>query len=53
MEIREAREGDLLQLLELYTQMLMTGSKEESTWRFYERAGFNRADKTAFVQWLD
>ncbi len=35
-----------------YKIMLMTGSKEESTLRFYERAGYNRGDKTAFVQWL-
>lgn len=36
-----------------YKIMLMTGSKQESTLRFYERAGYNRSDKTAFVQWLD
>lgn len=36
-----------------YKMMLMTGSKKESTWKFYERAGYNRMDKTAFVQWLD
>jgi GNAT superfamily N-acetyltransferase len=36
-----------------YKIMLMTGSKLESTWRFYEKAGYNRTDKTAFVQWLD
>lgn len=36
-----------------YKIMLMTGSKQESTLRFYERAGYNRADKTAFIQWLD
>ncbi len=36
-----------------YKIMLMTGSKEESTWRFYERAGYNRQDKTAFIQWLN
>ena len=35
-----------------YKMMLMTSSKEEGTLRFYERAGYNRADKTAFVQWL-
>ena len=35
-----------------YKIMLMTGAKEEGTLRFYERVGFNRADKTAFVQWL-
>lgn len=36
-----------------YKIMLMTGSKADSTLRFYEKAGFNRNDKTAFIQWLD
>lgn len=36
-----------------YKIMLMTGSKMESTWRFYEQAGYNRTDKTAFIQWLE
>ncbi len=35
-----------------YKIMLMTGSKEDATLRFYERAGYNRNDKTAFIQWL-
>lgn len=35
-----------------YKMMLLTGSKEESTLRFYERAGYNRQDKTAFIHWL-
>lgn len=35
-----------------YKMMLLTGSKEEGTLRFYERAGYNRNDKTAFIQWL-
>lgn len=35
-----------------YKIMLMTGSKLDSTLRFYERAGYNRRDKTAFIQWL-
>lgn len=35
-----------------YKLMLLTGSKEESTLHFYERAGFNRSDKTGFVRWL-
>ena len=29
--------------------MLMTGRKEESTLKFYEKAGLNRGEKTAFV----
>lgn len=36
-----------------YKMMLMTGSKQDTTLRFYERAGYNRKDKTAFVQWLE
>ncbi len=35
-----------------YKMMLLTGSKSESTLRFYEKAGFNSSDKTAFIQWL-
>ncbi|MCY1714576.1 GNAT family N-acetyltransferase [Caproiciproducens galactitolivorans] len=35
-----------------YKIMLMTGSKQESTLHFYEQAGYNRKDKTAFIQWL-
>ena len=35
-----------------YKMMLLTGSKEESTLQFYEKAGYNRKDKTAFIQWL-
>ena len=35
-----------------YKIMLMTGSKKESTLRFYERCGFNMNDKTAFLKKL-
>lgn len=35
-----------------YKIMLMTGSKKESTMKFYEQAGYNRSDKTAFIRWL-
>ena len=35
-----------------YKMMLLTGSKEQKTLDFYTRAGFNCADKTAFIQWL-
>lgn len=35
-----------------YKMMLLTGSKEERTLAFYEHAGYNRKDKTAFIQWL-
>ena len=36
-----------------YKMMLLTGSKEEKTLKFYENAGYNRLDKTGFVQWLE
>lgn len=35
-----------------YKMMLLTGSKKESTLKFYEKAGYNSNDKTAFIQWL-
>ena len=35
-----------------YKMMLLTGSKEQSTLDFYERAGYNKNDKTAFIRWL-
>lgn len=43
---------ELARKQDCYKIMLMTGSKEESTLRFYERAGYSRGDKTAFNQWL-
>jgi len=35
-----------------YKIMLMTGSKKESTLRFYEKCGFNMHEKTAFLKRL-
>lgn len=35
-----------------YKMMLMTGAKDAQTLHFYERVGYNRTDKTAFIQWL-
>ena len=35
-----------------YKLMLLTGSKEESTLKFYSNAGYNSSDKTAFIQWI-
>jgi GNAT superfamily N-acetyltransferase len=35
-----------------YKVMLMTGRKEERTLQFYEKAGFERETKTAFVKYL-
>jgi GNAT superfamily N-acetyltransferase len=33
-----------------YKIMLMTGSKKESTLRFYEHCGFDMNEKTAFIK---
>ena len=35
-----------------YKIMLIKKKKKESTLRFYERAGYNKNDKTAFISWL-
>lgn len=35
-----------------YKMMLLTGSKKPETLAFYEHAGYNSSDKTAFIQWL-
>ena len=35
-----------------YKMMLLTGAKETKTLAFYENAGYNSSDKTAFIQWL-
>lgn len=35
-----------------YKMMLLTGSKQESTLKFYEKAGYNRNDKTGYIQWI-
>ncbi len=32
--------------------MLLTGSKKPETLYFYEQAGYNSSDKTAFIQWI-
>ena len=36
-----------------YKMMLLTGTKSDSTLRFYSNAGYNSTDKTAFIQWLN
>lgn len=35
-----------------YKMMLLTGSRKPETLRFYENAGYNSSDKTAFIQWI-
>ena len=35
-----------------YKMMLLTGSKNPETLRFYQKAGYNSIDKTAFIQWI-
>lgn len=35
-----------------YKRMLLTGSKDKSTLNFYQKAGYNSTDKTAFIQWI-
>ena len=35
-----------------YKMMLLTGSKDPDTHRFYEKAGYNSSDKTAYIKWL-
>ena len=35
-----------------YKMMLLTGSKSPETLSFYEKAGYNSSDKTAFIQWI-
>ena len=36
-----------------YKMMLLTGSKNPKTLQFYENAGYNSSDKTAFIQWIN
>lgn len=43
---------ELAQKADCYKMMLLTGSKETKTLNFYKNAGYNSADKTAFIQWL-
>jgi len=45
VEIAEGRE--------CYKVTLLTGAKDDNTLRFYEKCGFNRKDKTAFIKWIE
>ena len=44
--------GKIAQKDNCYKMMLLTGSKDPATLRFYEKAGYNSSDKTAFIRWL-
>ena len=48
-----ARARELAAAAGCYKVMLMTGSRQESTLRFYRKAGFDSGEKTAFVLRLD
>lgn len=43
---------EIAQSRNCYKLMLMTGSKQSSTFNFYQKCGFNMQDKTAFIKWL-
>lgn len=43
---------ELAQKANCYKMMLLTGSKSPETLAFYQSAGYNSTDKTAFIQWL-
>ncbi len=45
--------GEIAQKEGCYKMMLLTGSKKEETLNFYRNAGYNSADKTAFIKWID
>lgn len=47
-----ARAKEISEAEGCYKMMLLTGAKKDETLRFYEEAGYNRNDKTAFIQWL-
>ncbi len=45
--------GEIAQKEGCYKMMLLTGSKKEETLNLYRNAGYNSADKTAFIKWID
>ncbi len=45
--------AEIAKQMDCYKMMLLTGSKENATLKFYESAGYNCTDKTAFIQWLE
>ena len=47
-----AKASEMAAANDCYKIMLLTGSKSDRTFRFYEQCGFNKNDKTAFIKWL-
>ena len=47
-----ARAKEIAETEDCYKMMLLTGLQTDSTLRFYENAGYNQNDKTAFIQLL-
>lgn len=45
--------GSLAEAADCYKIMLLTGAKQAETLCFYEKAGYNSKDKTAFIKWLN
>ena len=48
-----SRAVEIARAANCYKVMLLTGAKDAATHEFYRRAGFNSADKTAYIQWLN
>lgn len=44
--------GQIAEKENCYKMMLLTGSKKAGTLHFYEKAGYNSSDKTAFIHWI-
>lgn len=44
--------GEIARRNNCYKMMLLTGTKEQQTLDFYRNAGYNSADKTAFIRWI-
>lgn len=44
---------EIAEKMDCYKMMLLTGTKRKTTISFYEKAGYNSNDKTAFIQWLE
>ena len=44
---------DIAVKADCYKIMLLTGSRDAATLRFYEHAGYNSTEKTAFIQRLE